>query len=91
MKRYLVRIEFRESHDMVEIVKAKDRKDLERKIAESYEKALTYYNDLLGIEYEELRNLPKLTSYKGRLLVGAWTGAECLKDYIKENDKGVIK
>ena len=87
MKRYHVRVEFKDSRDMVQIIKARNPQDLEKKVAEKYMVALNYYNDLVGIEYEVLPRIIR----EDYLLVGVWVGAECLKDYIKENDKGVIK
>lgn len=67
MRKYIVQIAFDGRRDVVQILKAKDDADLERKMKDELSECAT------GFEYMPLRNF-----LKGGFLLGTWCGHETI-------------
>lgn len=75
MRKYVVRVQYKNKGDLVWTLKAKSDEDLERVINDDYQDCL----DLIdGYEYEELKRFmfKKNDSFP---ICGNWVGADCLK------------
>ena len=80
MKKYIVRVQYTKSSDLVWIVKAKNDLDLENIMTREY---CNSYSLIEGYEYEQVNN--RMFKRKDiRLICGNWVGVEIMKDNLKK-------
>lgn len=88
MKKWIVRIEYINRPDIVEIIYAKNQEEVETFMNIQLKDLLDSIN---GYEYEMLSR-KKISSYKWQkkydcppyLMVGNWYGAECIKEWLEK-------
>lgn len=85
MRKYIVRVQYRKNVDRSDVVwtlKAKNNKDLERRVNDDYQNCL----DLIdGYEYEELKGF-MFKKHDSFLMCGNWVGADCMKDNLSPKE-----
>lgn len=80
MKKYIVRVQYIKSADLVWLVKAKNDKDLENIMTREY---CNSYDLIEGYEYEQVNN--RMFKKKDiNLICGNWVGVELMKDNLKK-------
>ena len=80
MKKYIVRVQYIKSSDLVWLVKAKNDRDLENIMTREY---CNSYDLIDGYEYEQVNN--RMFKKKDiNLICGNWVGVEIMKDDLKK-------
>lgn len=75
MRKYVVRVQYKNKGDLVWTLKAKSAEDLEKVINDDYRDCL----DLIdGYEYEELKGY-MFKKHDSFPICGNWVGADCIK------------
>ncbi len=88
MKKYIVRVQYTKSYDLVWLVKAKNDRDLENIISREYSDSQSLID---GYEYEAINNR-MFKKNDINLLCGNWVGADIMKDDIKKlKERGIRK
>jgi len=82
MKKYIVRVQYTKSHDLVWLAKAKNDEDLENIMLREYKDSF----DLIdGYKYEQVKN--RMFKKKNlHLICGNWVGVEIMKDNLKKKE-----
>ena len=81
MKKYLVRIQFKDDrHDQVLLVKTNDIQKFMKELCKDI------VDDVYGYEYESLKTMKaKRNDYN--VLAGNWTGGLCIKEELDKENK----